>query len=65
MDFYYNAVSPPCRAVMLTIRSLGLKVNYKVLDLAAKEQQEPAFLAINPTHTVPTLVDGDLVLWER
>jgi glutathione S-transferase len=28
------------------------------------DQKKPEYLAINPNGTVPTLVDGDLVLWE-
>ena len=58
-------LSSPCRAVKLTVAALGLTPNYKHVDLMVGEQMKPEFLAINPEHTVPTLVDGDLVMWER
>ena len=65
MDLYYNAGSVPCRGVLHTINALGLKVNMKVIDLLDKQHLTPEFLAINPQHTIPTLVDGDFKLWER
>nr|XP_053657452.1 glutathione S-transferase 1-like [Cherax quadricarinatus] len=64
VDLYYVLSSGPCRASMLTAKAVGLELNLKRLDLSAKEQLKPEFLAINPHHTVPTLVDGDFVLWE-
>jgi glutathione S-transferase len=43
-----------------------LRVNYEYisLDISANEQQQPEFLAINPTGKVPAIVDGGLKLWE-
>ncbi|KAA0185870.1 Glutathione S-transferase delta 1 [Hyalella azteca] len=64
MDFYYHPVSAPCRSCQLTAKALGLKLNLKFLDLMKGEQNNPEFLAINPEHCVPTLVDGDFKLWE-
>lgn len=57
-------MSAPCRSVMLTMGALGLKANMKPLNLMAGDQMKPEFVAINPQHCVPTLVDGDLKLWE-
>lgn len=34
------------------------------MNLPAKEQLNPDFIKINPQHCVPTIVDGDFVLWE-
>src|SRR5262249_56543075 len=34
------------------------------LDLSKGQQRTPAYLALNPTGRTPTLVDGDLMLWE-
>jgi glutathione S-transferase len=34
------------------------------LDLAKGEQQTPAYLAINPNGKVPTLIDGERIVWE-
>lgn len=65
VDFYYMPESPPCRAVELAADKLGLKLNKKRLDLSKGEHLTEAFLKINPQHTVPTIVDGDLVLYER
>ena len=65
MDLYYSGESPHCRGVLHTINALGLKVNMKVIDMLDKQHLTPEFVAINPQHTIPTLVDGDFKLWER
>ncbi|RXG58323.1 Glutathione S-transferase 1 [Armadillidium vulgare] len=64
IDFYYFEYSAPCRAVMLTAKALGISLNKTRYDLLKKEQLNPEFIAINPQHCVPTLVDGDLILWD-
>ncbi|XP_023309099.2 glutathione S-transferase 1-1 [Lucilia cuprina] len=64
MDFYYLPGSAPCRSIMMTAKALGIKLNKKLLNLQAGEHLKPEFLKINPQHTIPTLVDGDFVLWE-
>merc|ERR1711942_20540 len=64
LDFYYMSLSAPCRAPMLTAKAVGVELNMKTLNLFTGEQNTPEFLAINPQHCVPTLVDGDLKLWE-
>ena len=59
------SISAPCRGPMLTAKALGLKFNLKPIDLFSGDNMKPEFVAINPQHCVPTLVDGDLKLWER
>ncbi|XP_018328672.1 glutathione S-transferase D7 [Agrilus planipennis] len=64
IDLYYFPPSPPCRAVLLFLRVLGLTVNLKSLNIVNGDQMKPEFLKLNPQHTIPTLVDHDYVLWE-
>ncbi|XP_035773843.1 glutathione S-transferase 1-1-like [Anopheles albimanus] len=64
MDFYYLPLSAPCQSVMLVAKALGLQLNLKELNLFTEEHLKPEFLKINPQHTIPTLVDNDVVLWE-
>ncbi|CAG2111444.1 unnamed protein product [Medioppia subpectinata] len=64
IDLYFNRYSGPVRAVWMTVRQLKLDVNFKPVDLAVSEQLKPEFLALNPFHTVPTLVDDGFALWE-
>lgn len=63
---YYMPESPPCRTVMLVARMLNIELDYELLDLSQKQQlNSPEFVAINPFHVVPTLVDTDgFALWE-
>ncbi|XP_013101444.2 glutathione S-transferase 1-1 [Stomoxys calcitrans] len=64
MDFYYLPPSPPCRAVEMAAKAVGVTLNKKIVNVAAKEQLNPDFVKINPQHTIPTIVDNGFVLWE-
>jgi len=57
-------LSAPCRAPMLTAKAVGKDLNLKYLNLMGGDQMKPEFVAINPQHVVPTIVDGDFTLWE-
>lgn len=65
VDLYYHPFSPPSRAVVLMAKAVGVDLNLKKIDILAGEHMKPEFLAINPQHTIPTLVDGHVKLWER
>ena len=64
MKLYVNQGSPNVRRVRLTAAVLGIELEEEVLDLRKGEQKAPAYLRLNPNGSVPTLVDGDLVLTE-
>lgn len=61
---YHNALSPPSRLALLTVRNLGLDVEVKHIDTYKGEQNTPEYLKINPLHQVPVYVDGDFILTE-
>ena len=48
----------------MTAKAIGVELNKKLVDLFAGEHKTPEYLKLNPQHCIPTLVDGDLVLWE-
>ncbi|CAG2117079.1 unnamed protein product [Medioppia subpectinata] len=64
IDLYYNKFSAPSRAAWMTARQLGLDFNLTSVDLSTGEQFKPEYIALNPLHTVPTLVDDGFALWE-
>jgi glutathione S-transferase len=64
MKLYSVQLSNNCRRVNATIAHLGLEVQVVEANLAGGELRKPEFLALNPNGKVPTLVDGDFVLWE-
>lgn len=49
---------------MWMLEELGLEYERIPTDHRAGEHHAPAYAALNPNLRVPTLVDGDLVLWE-
>ena len=62
MKLYSIHNSNNCRRVNATIQHLGLDV--EVTEPAMGDLKKPDYLALNPNGKVPTLVDGDLRLWE-
>jgi glutathione S-transferase len=57
-------MSPNTRRALFALEEHGAPYELVNVDLMAGEQKSPAYLALNPTGRVPTLVDGDFVLWE-
>lgn len=51
-------------AVMMAAAHLGIEIETRRVDLMQGEQDDPSYLKINPNGLVPTLRDGDFVLWE-
>jgi glutathione S-transferase len=64
VKLYVNPMSSNARRALIVAKLTGLPVEIQVVDLAKGEHMRPSFLALNPNHKVPTLVDGDLHLWE-
>ncbi len=63
MKLYYDDVLAPRRACAVA-RYLQSPVEFVRVDLGKGEHRTPEYLALNPNGKVPTLVDGDFVLWE-
>ncbi|KAG7173090.1 Glutathione S-transferase 1-like 4, partial [Homarus americanus] len=64
-EFYFYKGSAPCRAVWMTLKVLKVDHEEKIVDLLKAENKRPWFIRLNPQHTVPTVSDQGLVLWER
>lgn len=64
MKLYAFPASSRVIAINALIDYLGLTCERYSVDLGRGDQLEPAYIAVNPNHKVPTLVDGDFVLWE-
>ena len=58
ITFYYNPMSSAAR-IHLSLDELGIPYEKVLIDLQAKDQKRPEFLALNPNGKVPTIViDG-------
>lgn len=64
MKLYTNLFSPNARKVHAVAHEIGIELDVHTVDLRAGEQRTPEYLALNPNGKVPTLVDGDTVMWE-
>jgi glutathione S-transferase len=64
MQLYVFPPSPRARKPLAVVHHLGLPCEIKLLDLFKGEQKQPEYLKLNPNGRMPTLVDGDFVLWE-
>jgi glutathione S-transferase len=63
MRIYWIKAQAP-RRVLALVKHLGIEAQSVEKDLMAGEMKRPDYVALNPNMKAPTLVDGDLVLWE-
>ena len=64
MKLYAIVGSPNSRKVLSVVNHLGIDVDIEYLDLFQGDHKTPTYTALNPNGMVPTLVDGDVKLWE-
>jgi glutathione S-transferase len=64
LKLYYHPVSTTSRPVLLFAAESGIDLDLEIVDLFTGAQYRPAYEAINPSHQVPVLEDGDFRLTE-
>jgi glutathione S-transferase len=61
---YHFPYSQHARRVVSLLEAAKLPYELRHVDMAKAAHLSAAYLAVNPNHQVPTLIDGDLVLHE-
>jgi len=64
IELYVFPPSPRAFKAMAVANHLGLDWTLRVVDLVKGDQKAPDYAALNPNMRMPTLKDGELVLWE-
>lgn len=64
LKLYSHPYSTYARRVRIALKEKGIPCEEIVVDMAARKHREPEYTELNPYHRVPTLVDGDLALYE-
>jgi glutathione S-transferase len=60
--YWFKAQAP--RRVLALIKHLGVQADLVEVDMMGGALRAADYVALNPNMKAPTLVDGDLVLWE-
>lgn len=61
--YHWEPLANPGK-IMFLFAEKGVDYDGRYVDLPGMEQHTPAYLAINPKGTIPTLVNGDQILTE-
>jgi glutathione S-transferase len=64
IELYVFPRSPRAFKVMSVANHLGIDHTLRILNAAKGEHQSPGYTSLNPNMRMPTLKDGDFVLWE-
>ena len=64
LTIYGSDLSAPANKVRFAANALGIKYEYKRVDLRAGEHLKPEFLAINPVGKVPAIDDDGFRMFE-
>ncbi len=63
MQLYYSVILSSRKACAVA-RYLQSPVEFIYLDLLKGDQQSPTYLSVNANGKVPTLIDGEHIVWE-
>jgi len=63
MKLYWIKAQAP-RRVLALAKHLKVAADFQHLNLMSGDLKAPSYARLNPNMKAPTLVDGDLVLWE-
>jgi glutathione S-transferase len=64
VELYVFPPSPRAFKVMAVANYLGINWTMRVLDVVKGDHKLPEYAALNPNMRMPTLKEGDYVLWE-
>jgi glutathione S-transferase len=64
ITLYYGSGSPYAWRAQLALEHKALAYELKLISFSAGDTRKPEFLALNPRHRVPVLVEDDFVLYE-
>ena len=64
MQLYVFPPSPNSLRCQAVANQAGIELELVPVDLPGGAQMNDEFVALNPNHKIPTLVDNDFVLWE-
>src|SRR6516225_676377 len=64
IELYVFPPSPRGFKVMAVANHLSLDYEIRFVDLRKGDQKTPQYAALNPNMRMPTLKEGDYVLWE-
>ncbi|OFV80016.1 MAG: hypothetical protein A2W26_01405 [Acidobacteria bacterium RBG_16_64_8] len=64
LTFYYASGSPFAWRVWLALEHKGIPYELKIMSFDAGDLQKPEYLALNPRHRVPVIVDDGFALYE-
>ena len=64
LALYHNDMSSCAQKVRLMLAEKGLEWESRHLDLRAGEHQKDWYVKLNPRAVVPTLIDGDIKLFQ-
>jgi glutathione S-transferase len=64
LTFYYGSGSPYAWRVWLALEHKKIPYEMKTISFSSGELEQPEYLAINPRHKVPAIVDDGFALYE-
>ena len=62
---FFHAPNTRSAGVLTLLEELGARYELRVLNMAAGEQRQPAYLAVNPMGKVPALRHGEALVTEQ
>lgn len=64
MEIYADPISVNSRKVLAGLKFMDVPYDLEKIDYFKGEQKGAAYLVLNPNACIPTMKDGDFVLWE-